>query len=257
MKMGEKYDYLDEERKKLWQAVRDIEAKLEELIKSTPLQLQREARGQLNKASEHCNRIIERKDEANEKYSEILSLLSELKISTEALNQKIKELDEKYQQTQEQFSKIGEAYNVVLSSNEKWNEQAKLMDQNYDTTEAWIKAAKEQSEKIKTIHSSCEGNENKINTLLTQSAEKKQKIVNAYDDNFGYDYVDEGTGEKKHEDGLLKELDKAYEDLTKKITDYNDVLNSFKTQKEKEYNGQTTKELSKFKFTFFPKGETL
>ena len=78
--MNENYDYLDEERKKIWQAIRDVEAKLEELIKSTPLELQREARGQLNKASEHCNRIVERKTEVDEKYGEILNLLSGVKI---------------------------------------------------------------------------------------------------------------------------------------------------------------------------------
>ena len=236
MKMGEKYDYLDEERKKLWQSVRDIESKLEELVQSTPLQLQREARGQLNKASEYCNRIIERKTEADEKYGEILNLLSGLKISTDTLDQKIKELDEKYQQNQEYFNKIEEAYNVVLSSNEKWNDQATLMDKNYDTTEEWINAAKEHAENIQTIHGSCESNEKKINNLLTQAADKKQEIVDAYDEIFGYDYDDENTGEKKHEDGLVQELDKAYNDLTKKITGYNETLDSFKTQKETEYN---------------------
>lgn len=69
----EKFDYLDDERKKLWQAVRDLESRLAELIQNTPLSLQSEARGALNKASEYCNRINERKTAAESLIQDIAS----------------------------------------------------------------------------------------------------------------------------------------------------------------------------------------
>ena len=172
--MSEDFAYLNEERIKLWSAVRDIEAKFNDLIKSTPLKLQQEARGQLNKASEYCNRISDRKAEVDSKFSDIMQRLTTIQESAESLSIKLNEVNERYQQAQEQFTKINEAYEEVSSSNEEWGNRLTLMDQNYDTTNEWIKTAKEQANKIQVIHGECESNAKKINVLLTQAAEKKQ-----------------------------------------------------------------------------------
>ena len=230
--MSDNYEYLNEERIKLWEAVRNLEQKLEDLVKNTPLQLQSEARGQLNKASDYVNRISERKTEADTKSQELISLASEAKETIDTLAQELSDINEKYNHAKEQFDRIQKAYDIVCNSNEEWNEQATKINNNFDAANGWIDMAKKQADGIKTIYDNCESIEKKINGLLKQSSEKKQEILDVYDGVFGYDLPD-GSG--KHEEGLVEELEKSYNELDEKIAKFKEELESFREQKEKEY----------------------
>ncbi len=230
--MSDNYEYLNEERIKLWKAVRYLEQKLDDLVKNTPLQLQSDARGQLNKASGYVNRIIERQEEAETKIKELNKLALDAQGKTERLSQELNDINEKYNHAKEQFDIIQEAYDTVCNSNEEWNEQAASIDKNFDAAKGWIDTAKTQAESIKTIHDNCESTEKKINGLLKQSSEKKQEIHDIYDEIFGYDIPD---GDGKHEEGLVDELGKSYDELDEKIKKFKEELDSFKEQKEKEY----------------------
>ena len=107
--MSDNYEYLNEERIKLWKAVRDLEQKLDDLVKSTPLQLKSEARGLLNKASDHVHRISERKNEADTTTQELMSLASKAKETIDTLSQELNDINEKYNHAKEQFDIMQEA----------------------------------------------------------------------------------------------------------------------------------------------------
>ncbi len=230
--MGDKFEYLDEERKKLWATVRGIEQKLDDLVKNTPLQLQSDARGQLNKASEYVNRIAERKTTVDTITNELANLTSEIQKKKELLAQELSDINEKYNHAKEQFDTIQEAYDMVCNSNEEWNEQARLINDNFNTANGWTDTAKTHAGNIKAIYDNCESTEKKINGLLKQSSDKKQEILDVYDEIFGYDLPD-GSG--KHEEGLVEKLEESYNELDGKINKFKTELESFKEQKEKEY----------------------
>lgn len=234
--MSDKYDHLEEERKKLWQTVRELETRLDELLKSTPFDLQREARGALNKASEYCNRINERKLEAENILQGMTTLSANMEATLTDLTARIDILKSEYETVNIQLPKITEAYNAVIDSNAKWPERIKNLDQNYATSENWLTKSKTKFDEIQQTASSCDGILKKINGLLSQSSERKQEISEVYDEIFGYDVHDDETDEKRHEAGLRSELDTAYNRLENQIKEFSKGLDEFKSRKESDYD---------------------
>ena len=232
----EKFDYLDDERKKLWQAVRELESRLAELIQSTPLSLQSEARGALNKASEYCNRINDRRTEAESLIHDIASQKGNIEAKLEELNKNLEEFKTKYETVKAQIPEIENAYNTVIESNDTWQESIANLDQNYTESESFLVRGKEKFNELQQIASNCDGILKKINNLLSQSSDKKQEISEVYDEIFGYDVHDDEKGENKHESGLKDELDVTYTRLEAQLKEFAKKLDEFKTQKETDYN---------------------
>lgn len=206
----EKFDYLDDERKKLWQAVRELENRLAELIQNTPLSLQSEARGALNKASEYCNRINERRAEVESLILDIASQKKDIETRLDSFNKNFDEFNAKYEIVKAQIPEVENAYKMVIGSNHTWQERIANLDRNYTESESFLAKGKEKFNELQQIASNCDGILKKINNLLSQSSDKKQEISEVYDEIFGYDVPDDEKGENKHEFGLKEELDATY-----------------------------------------------
>ncbi len=234
--MGDKYDYLEEERKKIWQAVRDLEAHFAELTQNTPLKLQQEARGALNKASEYCNRINDRRDEVERIFLKISSLENKITDILNELTGKVNFINAKHEIMEEQLFEVEAAYNSVSDSNEKWAEEIKTLDDNYTNSKEWLTQAKTKFDELQQIAVSCEGNLKKINNLLSQSSDKKQEISDIYDEIFGYEVHDEEQDKDKHESGLKDELDTAYDKLENQLKDFSKKVDDFRLKKETDYD---------------------
>ena len=232
----EKFDYLDDERKKLWQAVRELESRLAELIQNTPLSLQSEARGALNKASEYCNRINDRRTEVESLIHDIASQKGNIEAKLDEFNKNLEEFKTKYETVEAQIPEIENAYNTVIESNETWQESIANLDQNYTESESFLAKGKEKFNELQQIASNCDGILKKINNLLSQSSDKKQEISEVYDEIFGYDVHDDEKDENKHESGLKDELDATYTRLEAQLKEFAKKLDEFKIQKETDYN---------------------
>lgn len=232
----EKFDYLDDERKKLWQAVRELESRLAELIQNTPLSLQSEARGALNKASEYCNRINDRRTEVESLIHDIASQKGNIEAKLDEFNKNLEEFKTKYETVKAQIPEIENAYNTVIESNETWQESIANLDQNYTESESFLAKGKEKFNELQQIASNCDGILKKINNLLSQSSDKKQEISEVYDEIFGYDVHDDEKDENKHESGLKDELDATYTRLEAQLKEFAKKLDEFKIQKETDYN---------------------
>lgn len=236
MSEKEKFDYLDDERKKLWQAVRELENRLAELTQNTPLSLQSEARGALNKASEYCNRINERRTEVESLILDIASQKKVIETKLDSFNKNFDEFKAKYEIVKAQIPEVENAYKMVIGSNHTWQERIANLDRNYTESESFLAKGKEKFNELQQIASNCDGILKKINNLLSQSSDKKQEISEVYDEIFGYDVPDDEKGENKHEFGLKEELDATYTRLEAQLKEFAKKLDEFKTQKETDYN---------------------
>ncbi|WP_394168744.1 hypothetical protein [Saccharospirillum alexandrii] len=218
-------NYLDEERKKLWQEVislkQDVGALREELAKRTP-EYEAEARQSSKKASEFRNRSLDAKEAAETALTEVLrikgtfddeynsfinkkeSVESVLTISNDALG-KIRAFEEKSADIDELFSKYDEYVNTV--------------------------------EEIESLYSKGEDISSKSVVLYNAISKKKREIDDIHREIFGYEEEDEQTGETKSIEGLKNELDESYDNLRTNIDSIEKDLENLEiTSKERSEN---------------------
>lgn len=227
--MGQTEDvinYLESERKKLWEEITSIKERINSLnietqkaqelaeskISEDEISAKEAAISASNSAAiskEKVNEVITIYAEIKEIYNEytknktsLNNVLSKVKKAQDALNS----ISEKQQHLLDLQEEVQKTYNIATSASSKIKDIVDRIDQSESNT--------------KSVTS-------KINDLLSKSSELKSEINNVYDDVMGYDYEDENTGEEKHEKGLKKELEESFDELSKAIKIQKEELANF------------------------------
>lgn len=223
----EKLDYLEEERKKIWAKIIEIEADVQ---KKTP-DIEKDAKQASKKASEYRNRCKESKDAAFQyldsiklSYGELTSLSESIKEINDAI------LDIKSNGTESlELSKNSCDEIVALE-----NSIRKKIENLEEIFEAHPNLNSEISE-LENIFTEGEDLQSKINTLYKSSLNKKKEIDQLYYDIIGYKEEGE-SGEETHVEGMKDELESSFEEIKDNVKKFDKELTLFKEGKEKEVN---------------------
>lgn len=187
-------EYLEEERKKLWAKVTELDSQIHELKKTTP-EYEREARNASKKISEYKNRASNAWDEIENNKNRLLQLIQDSeKIATAVTT--------------------AETMDVLLAKTQGVLEQANLEQKNLSSQ---IQNLNTQSINLNTLQeqanvtlNNATSIESKLKGLLQNSAEKKQEIEDVYDEIEGYD-----TEDNTHVEGLKEKLQNSFEKIEK------------------------------------------
>lgn len=245
-------NFLEEERKKIWERLENIEKisvtlpeKIEALNKSLSEQkeaiekktpdYERDAKGASKKASEYKNKSLETYKEIEIAKQNIDSITHSAQASTSKISNIYENITTQYEDVTPKYEEITEIYSDILVKNEEIipkideiTEKLEILNEMINTANSSLENAKQSDLDISAINK-------KMSTLHSQAASMKSEIGNIYDEIMGYDYADENSGESKRETGLKDKLEKTYDELEKNLISFSGKLTDFKNTKLAEY----------------------
>ena len=208
-KKAKQLEYLEEERKKLWGRIANLEATdklLQKQIEKTASISEKEAAQSSKKAAEFRNKTEQRANEANDLIVKLESKLDEAEKLLVIIHEKNENATE---------LKIS-----LESSENQYKETYEELKSKVETLQSFIEEYPELDDKLEEINgfiSSIEDNLGKSKLSLNSLNKSKKEIEDVHRDVFGYlDHDDEG--EEVFIEGKKSELDDVYIDLRSKIS---------------------------------------
>lgn len=209
-------EYLEEERKKLWEKLLEVEKMVE--LKSSDYE--KEAKQHSRKASEYRNRCEESKNTSFE-------FLNQIKENLEITNSIHSEFSQLKKRTNELYTISNEKNKFIIEFAEKLEERKESLEKNITTLEELFGKEETYVEDIKTLESLfAKGEEvdSKITTLHKSVLTKKKEIDDFYRDIFGYTELIENNEEVSVE-GLKDKLENAFEELESNLKEFGNIIN--------------------------------
>ena len=208
-------EYLDSERKKLWERVSDLEKRLEELKSET----EPEANGASRKTSEYRNKAKASAEEAARLQGEIGAAAEKFtalgtKASEDAasLRKLIGAFKEEHANVLVLNTGAKEAHEEIAGSLEAAEETRESLER----TTAQIDETSKALTKVQEL-------QKKLELQFKNSSDVADEIKDLSTEIFGYEEEND-DGEKKKVDGLKDKLEKSYNDLSKKAVSLGDQI---------------------------------
>jgi len=233
MSKSSDYEYLDEERRKLWFKVNSIETELNDRINHElariPADYISESKQASKKASEYRNKSEESKNAIFNYLTQAeltLNKINEVLISVEKTNLKITVEEEEARNYNDNIKLIFETVETSKLSVE--GNAAKLEDifEDFDILTDRIS-------KLQSILSESDETSSKIDILHKSLLTRKTEIDKIYYEIFGY--ADTTAGTTTQVSGLKDKLDQAYGELSNDMHLVKEALESLKKKTEDEY----------------------
>ena len=221
-------EYLNEERKKTWKRIEDLE----------------QALPAVQKLAEDAKKIAENKigateEEATEAFASAQKLVQE----TSLKNDEIQKLFDEVKGIVDSYNEYKPAFIKAIVAAKDVNEKADLLSGNADkileiqnnikvlqeettTYCSQIKKAKEDTSSIEIEATSVL---KKVSDLQTTVTKKKSEIDDLYDEIMGYE-----TENQQHVNGLKDELEKSYNEISTSMKKLSEDFQSFQEEKVKE-----------------------
>jgi uncharacterized coiled-coil DUF342 family protein len=219
-KNSKKIEYLDDERKKIWNRLVMLEKKVEE----KPSDLEKEIQQASKKAAEFRNKTEERFIQANEIYNNI-------QITTEKINEIYSEITN----LRDQITKISQnSKNESDGILERSQELSIFLEELETTLEAHPKLKDELSELDSTIKS-IEENASKANFTYKGIISKKVEIDELHREIIGYEEKGDND-EVVLIEGLKSELEASYDTLISKSDELNKRIDDLKLKSVSQYD---------------------
>lgn len=212
-KNSKKIEYLEEERKKLWKRLLELEKQVAE----KPSDIEKEAKQASRKTSEYRNRTEDRLNQANEIHSKLTNIETEI--------------EEKLIDIKSKHSKSVELSNELLKNSTSLSNLvariSEVLEEHPDI--------EQEIEELDTLINKIEENSSKANTTYKGILTKKTEIDELHREILGYEDEDE-DGEVITVDGLKKELEISYNNLTATSENLEKNLESLENSSKVQYD---------------------
>jgi len=232
-------EYLEDERKKLWNKVTEIEND----VKKKSSDSEKEAKQHSKKASEFRNKCESALELAMQYSNEAKSNLDK----TESIKKEVLELKnliaEFFKEADESNDSINEYYQSI-------NERKEKIETDITKLEELFEKHEDYSDNIATLESFFEDGEvinTKINTLHKLILSKKKEIDGMYSEIFGYTEEGEsGDEEAIHIEGLRDKLESSYDKLIEQQESLKKDIELFKESANTNYTNLVTDKQNDF-----------
>lgn len=221
-----KVDYLDDERKKIWEAIEDLRKKVKQY---TPEEVSAMA-----VQMEQAQQALLASESSSERYQKILaeaeSAISKISTYTESINSRYQEIENQAAEALSNYSEIQKAVNNSQAISQKANE----IKVELDTTEAAITEKNKVLAEAQEIHSSIEQLLQKSELLHTNILDKERATTELHRRIFGYVVDSEEEGEEERVEGLKDQLDTSFKELSSGLSSANGELQEVKESSQKK-----------------------
>jgi uncharacterized coiled-coil DUF342 family protein len=221
------YEYLDEERKKLWLEIND----LKDAVNKKTSDYEKEAKQASKKCSEFRNRSQEAKESVSDALAEAESKLKKLQTNYAEVELKLSESEKISTRAFEHSENI----NSVISKSEMISELFENKEQ-----------LSEKLESLSEILAQGQDSSNKINTLYNSIMKRKKEFDELFYEINGYEETDE-AGEETHVNGLKDDLYETFNTLNDDLEELKKSLSTLKSDTSNNYDKFLDEEREKFK----------
>jgi hypothetical protein len=233
-------EYLEEERKKLWEKVLELE---KELQKRTP-EAESEAKQNSKKASEFRNRSEEAKDAALRYLGEVEAAADSIKASLVYIEDLKNQITSLHATSTEKSNNIEADYTELIAKKQYIEKQIEDLDGIFENKEEISDRVNE----LEEIHTTTSDLSGKVSAAYKSVFDRKNQIDELSRKIFGYTEKGEAEGdEDSYVPGLKDELDDSYkevktqfEKITQDIEEFGNQnagqYREFQETKDKEYN---------------------
>lgn len=219
-----KYDYLDEERKKMWAVIEDIKGQVKKYTPEEVVAL----RAQIETAKEASITA-----EANSARYD--ALLKQAETTTESINASASEIKVKAQEvasnseaTSQHLISIQESVSQASSS----VAEAQQLDAQIESVKTNLAAKEKQLDKVDTIHSNISEFEQKVGILHKNILGKERAVTELHREIFGYIVESEDNDKPERVEGLKDHLNSSYNALEEGLSSALNELKSIKDNAE-------------------------
>lgn len=226
MTKEERIEYLEEERKKIWEKI----IILEELLNKKTSDYENEAKLSSEQSSifkniseEAKNTIVQNLEEANSKLEEIKSFYN----SFEELNSRIKELSVSSAENNELIQKI---YDTIQNKSESIQIQITEIEKIFESKPIFD----EKIIKLEDIFTRGDDYDSKLSALHKSMTERKKEIDELYYEIIGYTDKNE-EGVETEVKGLKDELQDSYTQIKLKLDELDKDLINLKATTKSDY----------------------
>jgi len=202
-------EYLEEERRKLWAKVVD----LEKLINNKTPEYESEAKGAARKAVEYKNKSEEAKNatfQNSEASKTSYDQIEQLRIAAEDKNLAISGYLEQFNTDAANISKIHQEVEEQKNSVQSSIAEIDKIYEDYDTYTEKIK-------KLKEIFTDGDDYDSKLATLYQSILSRKKEIDTLYYDIIGYTDTDKSSGQEVKIPGKKVELEDSYNKVKERL----------------------------------------
>lgn len=211
--------------------------RLEKLIEAKESDSEKEAKGSALMAARFKNRAQERKEEADEKYLEILAIAQSIADSQEQLKVIVQDSQITLDSIKQINSETNEIYTNINSKNETLDTKIESinnvlkehpdLEHEIDSLEVALNNINETSAKINSIHKNAIG--------------KKNEVYEAYIEIVGHEETDEESGDTIHINGLKDNLEGQYNTLKSQQENLTNSIKKLNTETSLDYDKLKTK----------------
>lgn len=212
-KNSKKIVYLEEERKKLWERLLELEKQVAE----KPSDIEREAKQASKKAAEYRNKAEDRLNQAHEIYLKLVNIETEV--------------DEKLRDISSNHAKSIEVSNDLLENS---TNLSNLVTRISEVLEEHPEI-EEEIEQLDELIAKIEENSSKASTTYKGILSKKIEIDELHREILGYEDEDE-NGKIITVEGLKKELQTSYNQLTETAEDLEENFEYLKKTSKGQYD---------------------
>ncbi|HFK5595158.1 TPA: hypothetical protein ACGZ94_003429 [Elizabethkingia anophelis] len=205
---NKRIEYLEEERKKIWQRIKtleDVNKSLQNQINFKASDAEKEAIQSSRKAAEYRNKSEQRLNEADEIVSNI--------------NVKLRQIDELVSAIQLSKNKAIESQSKTIEIEAEYNSTYEAILNKINTLESFLDLYPELDDKLEEINGfidSVEENLSKSNVSLVALNKKKKDIDEFHQEVFGYIGKDD-VGDEIEIQGIKSYLEDTYNDLENRM----------------------------------------
>lgn len=254
------YEYLDDERRKLWSDVVSLREKIENLdsriqdvdsknqilaedVKKKTSDYEQEAKNASSSAVRYKNKAIKSSNEAQN----AAEMLENFASQAEQLSVKFNEYENRFIESDSGYVTFKKRLDEINISLGELTTKAAAIEVSLAEAKQILAKASTIEEKLVEVETNIDAVQTKILTVHSNAAKKGKEISTLHDEVFGYVIVDPETDEETAISGLKEELDESYSSLKKDLADARTELHKFKEaagtnfeefveQKKKQYD---------------------
>ncbi len=237
------FEYLDEERRKLWADILDLRNTLSNLelsvrelndknealadqVEKKTSDYQKEARNASSQTTRYKNKAADSAAAADSSRELVENLATKAQQISETLSQ-FKTLGQQLEGDRLSLNELAEA---TTSKFDLLADKILKADEFLEQSETIVDAAKTISSEITEVKEEADSVSTKIGTAHSQAIKRSKEIVSLHEKVFGYSTEDEETGKSIKIEGLEAELKEAYSDVKNNVEAFGEEVTAFKDQ---------------------------
>lgn len=226
-------EYLEEERKKIWVRITNIEkgaSELQKKINEKATDSEKEAAQASRKAAEFRNKTEQRLEEAS-------SLVGQINSEFEAAKKLRILIDEIKREASTEKEQIDELAADLNDTEVELQDKLDTLDSKINTIDEFLEKYPDLDSKLAAVSTyirAIEENFEKSGVTLTAINKRKKEIDDLHREIFGYSETD-SSGVTNNVEGLRDELENSFEDLSESIKNASEILDKLKSDYADKY----------------------